>query len=71
MSALLDKLVDGNIVRSHRSFAINLDRVKEIRSSDSGQVVKLDSGRDVPLSRRYRDAFKAALAGSPTEERET
>ena len=70
MSALLDKLVDGNIVRAHRSFAINLDRVREIRSTDSGHVVKLDSGRDVPLSRGYRDAFKAALAGAPIEEQE-
>ena len=70
MSALLDKLVDGNIVRSHRSFAINLDRVKELRSTDSGEVVRLEGGRDVPLSRRYRDEFKAALAGAPIEEQE-
>ena len=71
MSALLDTLADGNIVRSHRSFAVNLDRVEEIRGTDSGLVVRIRGGREIPLSRSYRDRFRAALAGEVPGENGT
>ena len=65
MSALLEKLADGDFVRSHRSFAVNLAKVDEIRSTDSGNAIRLSGGREIPLSRSYRDSFKAHLAGPP------
>ncbi len=61
MSALLDKLVAGRFVRSHRSFAVNLDKIAEIVTTDSGHMVKLADGAEVPLSRNYRDGFKSQL----------
>ncbi len=52
------------LVRTHRSYLINLDRIEEIRSTDSGgREIRLQSGKRVPLSRGYRDAFRD-LVGS-------
>ena len=35
----------------------------EIRSTESGNSIRLVSGDDIPLSRSFRDAFKARLIG--------
>ena len=66
MSALLDKLADGDFVRSHRSFAVNLAKVDELRSSESGNTIRLAGGQEIPLSRSYREEFKERLAGPAT-----
>ena len=66
MSALLEKLVDGDFVRSHRSFAVNLAKVDEVRSTDSGSSIKLADGQEIPLSRSYRETFKERLKGPAT-----
>lgn len=45
-------------VRVHRSHIVNLDRVDEIRPTGEGDVtIKLETGEDVPGSRRYRDRY--------------
>jgi DNA-binding LytR/AlgR family response regulator len=49
-------------VRTHRSFIVNLDRTREIRCIDSAYRVLLRNGREVPLSRGYREAFKARFS---------
>lgn len=61
MSNLLDRLDDAQFARSHRSYAVNLDKVSEIVSVDGGQVLRLADGADVPLSRSYRDEFRQRL----------
>ena len=47
------------LVRTHRSYLINVDRIEEIRTTDSGgHEIRMQSGKLVPLSRGYRDAFR-------------
>lgn len=63
MASLERKLSGASFARSHRSFIVNLDKIAEIRSSDSGSFqVALTTGAQVPLSRRYREQFKSVLA---------
>lgn len=49
-------------VRTHRSYLINVDRIEEILTTDSGRrEIRMKSGKEVPLSRGYRDTFKAIV----------
>ena len=51
----------GRHVRVHRSHIVNLDRVTEIRPTGEGDVtLRLDTGEDVPGSRRYRGRYQPA-----------
>lgn len=61
MANLMERLSGGPFARTHRSFIVNIDRIEEIRTVDSGQRIRLQSGREIPLSRGYRDAFEAFL----------
>jgi hypothetical protein len=63
MTNVLQRLSGGPFARTHRSFIVNIDKVKEIRSIDGSQRVFLECGDDVPMSRGYRDAFSRAVAG--------
>jgi hypothetical protein len=63
MVNVLRKLSGGSFARTHRSFIVNIDKVKEIRTLDSGQRVILTSGENVPLSRSYRDEFTRKVGG--------
>jgi len=59
---LEEKLSGGPFARSHRSFVVNTDKIKELKSVDSGYRVFLRNGADLPLSRSYRDALKSRMA---------
>lgn len=62
LTALVPRLADKGFVRIHRSFAVNLDQIESIENLPSGDAqVKLRSGKLLPLSRRYKDAFKQTL----------
>lgn len=63
MANVMGRLSGGPFARTHRSFIVNVDRVKGIRSVDSKQRVFLESGDNVPLSRGYRDEFTRTIAG--------
>lgn len=59
------RLDESRFVRIHRSAIVNLAHVTELRSRPSGDgVVRLRSGTELPLSRRYRDAFEKRLGGA-------
>lgn len=45
------------IVRIHRSFSVNIDQIDEYY----GGMVKMYSGREIPIGRDYRDAFKEVV----------
>lgn len=45
------------IVRIHRSFSVNIDQIDEYY----GGMVKMYSGREIPIGREYRDAFKEVV----------
>lgn len=59
MANLEARLPAETFVRTHRSYIVNIDRIREIRSLDSAYRVFLDNGADVPLSRGYRDRLRA------------
>lgn len=59
----LEKLLPANFTRIHRSTIVNLEQIREIQALDTGdyQVTLLDQ-KNLTLSRRYRDEFKAMLS---------
>ena len=63
MSNLMQKLAGGPFARSHRSYIVNIDKIREIRTIDSKPVIRMESGVTVPLSRGYRDEFRKFITG--------
>lgn len=64
LSALEDKLDPRDFIRVHRSAIVRIDRVRELRAKfGSRYYLVLTTGVRLPLSRGYRDAVRAALAG--------
>ena len=62
LSRLLQAAGDRH-VRVHRSHLVNLDRVSEIVPTGEGDVtLRLDTGAEVPGSRRYRAQYEDELA---------
>jgi hypothetical protein len=60
LAKLEEQLAPGQIVRTHRSYLVNIDKIDEIRTTDTGGYeIQLQSGRTVPLSRGYRDQFRS------------
>jgi DNA-binding LytR/AlgR family response regulator len=60
LGRLEQQLAPGRIVRTHRSYLVNIDKIEEIRTTDSGgREIRLQSGKTVPLSRGYRDSFRS------------
>ncbi|MBO6795672.1 LytTR family DNA-binding domain-containing protein [Maricaulis sp.] len=63
LAELQNQLVEARVdaVRCHRSWLVNRAQIREIRPTGEGDVeITLDSGRQVPGSRRYRDQLKRA-----------
>jgi DNA-binding LytR/AlgR family response regulator len=52
LGSVLDRLQCPNLVRVHRSYAVNLQRVESFSEAEATV-----SGQNVPLGRQYRDAF--------------
>jgi two-component system LytT family response regulator len=62
MQSLEIKLDPETFVRVHRSAIVNIEKIKEIYPRSNGdQDLVLKSGRQLMLSRKYRDRFFAAL----------
>jgi hypothetical protein len=60
LAKLEKELAPGQIVRTHRSYLVNIDKIEEIRTTNSdGYEIRLASGKAVPLSRSYRDKFRS------------
>jgi len=57
MANMMQRLSGPNFARTHRSYIVNIDKIRDIRTVDSGQRVFLQNGADVPLSRKYRKQF--------------
>jgi hypothetical protein len=69
LKRLEESLDSESIVRCHRSYLVNLDYIDEIRSTETGgYIIRMECGREVPLSRSFRDSFRSRLAAeSPTD----
>ena len=62
MGALEARLDPGQFLRTHRSTIVNLDRVAELRPWFRGNyLVKLTTGAELQLSRRYRARMQAQI----------
>jgi two-component system LytT family response regulator len=62
LGGLVRRLPSDRFVRVHRSAAVNLNRVRELRPEGHGDyAVILTSGAIVPMSRRYRSRLKGVL----------
>lgn len=59
----LEKLLPSNFARIHRSTIVNLEQIREMQALDTGDYqVTLLNHKNLTLSRRYRDGFKALLS---------
>ncbi len=62
LTHLISQLEEQGFCRIHRSHAVNLNNIESITPLSSGDSeVKLDNGKVLNLSRRYKDAFKSQL----------
>lgn len=61
MQALEEKLDPRRFVRIHRSAFVNLERIRELRSEESGYAVLLHDGTELKLSRTYQAQVLALL----------
>ena len=69
LTALEDQLgaAGAGILRTHRSWLVNGERIAEIRpTGDGDQVAMLSTGDEVPVSRRYRESVAADRSLSGT-----
>ncbi len=64
LSGLEAELDAERFARIHRGAIVNVDRVRYLtRNRDQQLTVVLDSGRELPLQRRYADDVKRRLGG--------
>lgn len=67
LAQLCEQLSSQGFCRVHRSFAVNHACIAELSYEPSGDGdIKLTSGVVLPLSRRYKDEFRAALLPQKT-----
>jgi len=63
LSKLIEQISEKGFCRIHRSHAINLEYIESITPLSSGDSeVKLETGKVLNLSRRYKESFKEQLA---------
>lgn len=55
----LEESLDGSFIRCHRSFIIAKKRIKKVALSKN--LVILDNGMEIPLSRSYKAAVREAM----------
>lgn len=61
LTNLSRRLSAGPFERTHRSYLVNLDKIREIKTADSGTRIILTTGAEVPLSRTYREGLAQKL----------
>jgi two-component system LytT family response regulator len=62
LNVLEQRVRQHGFIRAHRRALVRLDGVRELKwSSEGGLVTVLDSGAKIPISRRRRTAFAAAV----------
>lgn len=69
LSALESRLDPAAFIRTHRSYIVNVRRIRELVPVSHGDyTVVVDSGARVPLSRFYRDNLELFVLAAPAAE---
>jgi len=67
MNAFEAKLDSRRFMRIHRSIIVNLEKIKELQPCNNGEyIVVLRTGKELSLSRSFRDRIQDYLRRSPT-----
>ena len=62
---MADKLDPSQFIRIHRSFIVNVSKIKELQPCNNGEfMVSLRNGKELPCSRFYRHALEALWKGT-------
>lgn len=60
ISRMADRLDPTEFVRVHRSFIVNISKIKELQPCNNGEfMVSLRSGKEIPCSRFYRHSLES------------
>jgi len=60
ISKLADQLDNARFIRIHRSYIVNVSRIRELQPCNSGEfIVSLRNGKEIPCSRTYRHFLQA------------
>jgi len=69
ISKIAERLDSSRFIRIHRSFVVNVSRIRELQPCNSGEfIVSLRDGKELPCSRSYRHVLRALY--SPGSMRE-
>ena len=67
MNAFEAKLDSRRFMRIHRSIIVNLEKIRELQPCNNGEyIVVLRTGKELSLSRSFRDRIQDYLRRSPT-----
>ncbi|HWC17467.1 MAG TPA: LytTR family DNA-binding domain-containing protein [Terriglobales bacterium] len=62
---MADKLDPTQFIRIHRSFIVNVSKIKELQPCNNGEfMVSLRNGKELPCSRFYRHALESLWKGT-------
>jgi len=61
LGTLEQRLDPVRFIRTHRSWIVNVERIKEIQTSESGYTILVQGGTKVPVSKGYRERIDALL----------
>jgi len=62
---MADKLDSHQFLRIHRSFIVNVSKIKELQPCNNGEfMVALRNGKELPCSRFYRHALESLWKGT-------
>jgi two-component system LytT family response regulator len=71
MHSFEERLAAFPFVRIHRSAIVNIDRIVELQPWYTGEyIVRLDTGKELTLSRTYRDSLLSLIRNSKKPERD-
>jgi two-component system, LytTR family, response regulator len=60
ISRIAEQLDNSRFIRIHRSYIVNISRIRELQPCNSGEfIVSLCEGKELPCSRTYRRALQA------------
>ena len=63
LEGIRQRLSPSTFLRVHRSYLVHIDHIREIRPATHGDYrILTEDGREIPLSRRYRDRLPEDLA---------